>query len=192
MTNTAATAACFVGESSCDWETMKLAMGRSRIQIHIFSSIRHCQEWLSHEQCDFLVVDLEGSNAQGLDLITKQKQTPRIGLVDHGDISTTVQAIKAGATTCLEKPIDVKKLQSELKAILAIRIAPKSSRLSAPLTPTEKVVLHHILEGKTSAETGDILHRSQRTIEVHRRNLMRKLGASNIVDLVRSCMGVHL
>jgi len=192
MINTPQTAVCLVGDSSFDLEAIKVVLSGSGLRMHTFSSIGHCQEWLRREQCNLLVVDLDGGNTQGLDLIAEQKHTPRIGLVNHGDIPTTVQAIKAGATTCLEKPVDAKKLGSEIEAILAARISPKSPKSNVSLTPTEKTVLHHILEGKTSAETGNILHRSQRTIEVHRRNLMRKLGASNIVDLVRSCMSVHL
>ena len=105
--------------------------------------------------------------------------------------ASAIQAIKAGADNCLEKPVDAEQLCSEIQALLD-QAAPSPSCPVGTLTPMEKTVLHLILEGKTNHETAKVLHRSPRTIEVHRRHIMHKLGISNIVELVRkaSTMGL--
>jgi len=57
--------------------------------------------------------------------------------------------------------------------------------LSKPLTEVEQAVLRLVLQGKTNGEIAAELHRSRRTVEVHRASIMTKLGARHIVDLVR-------
>jgi DNA-binding NarL/FixJ family response regulator len=56
----------------------------------------------------------------------------------------------------------------------------------------EKTVRQLILEGKTNSETARILHRSPRTIEVHRSHIMHKLGVSCMVDLIRKASAIGL
>jgi len=60
------------------------------------------------------------------------------------------------------------------------------------LTRMELKILYHILEGRNSREIADVLRRSPRTVEVHRRHLMQKLGANNIVELLRQAVRLHL
>jgi DNA-binding NarL/FixJ family response regulator len=70
-----------------------------------------------------------------------------------------------------------------------------SPRLARPLTRTEIKVLHFILDGKSNKEIASILHRSVRTIEVHRSHIMRKFDVDNLIDLIKqaAAMGlVHL
>ena len=66
------------------------------------------------------------------------------------------------------------------------QIDDRSSNYRASLTSMETTVLQHVLQGRTNRQIGQSLHRSPRTIEVHRSHIMRKLGASTIVDLVRA------
>ena len=53
-------------------------------------------------------------------------------------------------------------------------------------------VLYHILEGKNNREIADVLHRSPRTVEVHRRHLMQKMDANNVVELLRRAADMRL
>lgn len=57
--------------------------------------------------------------------------------------------------------------------------------LRARLTPVEQTVLHHVLSSRTNRQIANLLNRSPRTIEVHRRHIMEKVGAANLVELVR-------
>ncbi|MDI6451629.1 LuxR C-terminal-related transcriptional regulator [Anaerobaca lacustris] len=66
------------------------------------------------------------------------------------------------------------------------QINPWPSNAVMQLTPVATTVLQHILKGRTNRQIAEALRRSPRTIEVHRRHIMRKLGASTIVDLIRA------
>ncbi|MHC4227070.1 MAG: LuxR C-terminal-related transcriptional regulator [Planctomycetota bacterium] len=64
--------------------------------------------------------------------------------------------------------------------------------VAAPLTSRETRVLELIVEGKTNQEIADLLHRSIRTIEVHRSRVMKKLGAENPIDLLKRAAAIGL
>lgn len=118
-------------------------------------------------------------------------EIPSVAVVNHGDIPGAVMAMKAGAADCLEKPIEPDRLFSAVEKGLSQR--PEPVFLSAQvLTKTELDVLDRVLIGKSSSEIAAALHRSKRTIEVHRRHIMRKLQASSIVDLVRRAVTLGL
>ncbi len=165
------------------------------MRMHGFPSVEECRKPLSEGDCDLLVVDLNGDTVRGLDILAELEQTCphtlKLALVDHGDIATAVQAIKAGATDCLEKPVDGERLITGINDLL--RQTAQDLHHSRPaLTPTEETVLQIILEGKTNCETARALHRSPRTIEVHRGHIMHKLGVSNMVDLVKTAASMGL
>jgi len=65
-------------------------------------------------------------------------------------------------------------------------------RVAKLLTRTEMKVLHFILDGKSNKEIAHELHRSVRTVEVHRSHIMRKLGVDNLVDLVKRAAAMGL
>lgn len=147
-----------------------------------------CANALRSEGCRLLVIEGDGDATSDFQVLAESRgispQMPILVLVEHGDIPTAVRAMKAGATDCLEKPVAIEKLRSTVE-VLVRQGASTRSDPGAVLTKTECLVLVHILEGRPNRETADILHRSTRTIETHRRRIMRKLGASNVVHLVR-------
>ena len=65
-------------------------------------------------------------------------------------------------------------------------------RMVKPLTRTEKKILHLILNGKSNKEIASLLHRSVRTIEVHRSHIMRKFDADNLIDLFKRAAAMGL
>ena len=75
-------------------------------------------------------------------------------------------------------------LHTTLEELLSERRA-LDGYLNVALSEMEAAVLYALLEGKTNREIATVLHRSPRTVEVHRRNIMRKLEASNVVQLVK-------
>jgi FixJ family two-component response regulator len=107
-------------------------------------------------------------------------------LVDHGAIDAAVRAMKGGAIDCLERPPEQQHLLPALDAALQVSVQNTPPKM-VYLSPTEKQVLQFILQGQTTAETACTLHRSRRTIEVHRGHIMRKLQVDGMVDLVRKC-----
>ena len=92
---------------------------------------------------------------------------------------------------CLEKPVEPERLLSLAETMLQQRqLAYRNGREA--LTKTEARVLRLILAGNTNFQIARRLHRSRRTVEVHRSNIMRKLGVSSASELVRKAFGVGL
>ncbi len=149
-----------------------------------FTTAADCRDALQEDPCHLLVMSLYGNAVEGLQLLGDSEpaliRIPKLALVDQGDIATAVKAIRAGAINCLEEPVEIERLLAEIRTILQ-----DDPCLRETLTPMETTVLRLLLEGKTNGETARVLHRSSRTVEVHRGHIMRKLGVSNMVDLVK-------
>lgn len=161
--------------------------------IYCFSRCQDCLERLSERPCDLLIIDLDGCETEGIQVLTQAKRMApwifSLALVERADVRDAVRAMKAGACDCLEKPAQEEHLleliKMQLNQILAS--APRSRRT---LTQTEIQVLQLILAGKTSRDIAAELHRSKRTIDVHRKNIMRKLDACGPVDLIKRALGM--
>jgi FixJ family two-component response regulator len=109
--------------------------------------------------------------------------SPVLLITGYGDIPTAVEAIKAGADDLIEKPSEKQDFVKRIKSLL-----PEDGNhryLGKPLTPTERKVPGLVIDGKSNKETANLLNRSVRTIEVHRAHVMRKLGADNLIDLLK-------
>lgn len=118
---------------------------------------------------------------------------PVIILTGHGDISTAVQAMKAGAVDFIEKPFEKAVLLSAIEAAHARldRQADGAGRgaeaqvMIAKLTAREREVLEGLARGLPNKTIAFDLDISSRTVEVHRANLMAKLGVRSLSDALR-------
>ncbi|MGF6767869.1 FixJ family two-component response regulator [Paraburkholderia sp. GAS199] len=141
-----------------------------------------------------LLVDLELPGPSGLDL---QQALQRMGnampvvfISAHHDIPRTVRAIKAGACDFLLKPIDTQTLLATIEHALASAAAGPRAEQSeavpaADLNMREQVVLRGIVAGRLNKQIAADLDLSERTIKSCRADLMRKLDAHSLADLVR-------
>lgn len=115
-----------------------------------------------------------------------------IVLTGHGDIRTAVQAIKAGATDFLEKPYEPQALFDAVERGLRLSAETRSGvrtqdargRL-ARLTPRECEVLHALMAGGTNKTIAKAIKVSPRTVEMHRANMMERLGARSLSEALR-------
>lgn len=150
-----------------------------------------CFDLLARRSWGCLVLIAAGDTRDVLEVLMRCRRTfpevPPLVLVKRGDIDAAVQMMKAGAADCMETPVETGRLLTAI-TFLCRRAEDGSRDCRARLTPMERTVLGHILEGHTNREIARALCRSPRTIEVHRRHIMRKLGATNLVDLVRQTM----
>ncbi len=141
------------------------------------------------EGCDLLITDVKMPGKGGLDLLQEVRTLfpwiPVIVMTAYGSIPMSVQAVKTGAFDFIEKPVEEAKLLSVVESALIKGAELHDPLVGKPLTRTERIVLCLILEGISNKRTAYILERSERTIEVHRSRVMRKLGVDNLVDLVK-------
>lgn len=160
-----------------------------------FSGHRECIEMLATKPCDLLILDLEGCAPEGLDVLEQVRRVapwiPSLVIVEQAAVCCAIKAVKAGAGDCLDKPVGQDRLLSAVRAQLA-RVDPATRRRPRVLTHMEVQILQMILAGKTSYEIADELHRSKRTVDVHRKNIMRKLQATGLVDLIKRALGMGL
>jgi len=168
---------------------------RYRISVRWFATTGDCLEALQEGPCALLVVALDGGSDAELRLLTQTSQLHplmlSIAVVNIGDVHMAVRAMRAGARDCVEKPTDGEwwLLAVERAAVRWQRAHHHSNGI---LTETEKFVLRQVLAGKTSKEIALMLHRSPRTVEVHRTHIIQKLGVSSTVDLIRYAVTLEL
>jgi FixJ family two-component response regulator len=168
-------------------DMVEAALGRAGASVVRLARADECLRYIRSGGCQLLVSSVPEPAVEGLELLARVKcvapWVPVIILVEPGRIGTAVRAMKAGATDCIERPPQTDLLLSAVDQALqeVIKRAP-----SRPLTEVEKTVLQLVLQGKTNGEISAALHRSRRTVEVHRATLMKKLRARHIVDLVRN------
>ena len=144
-----------------------------------------------------LLLDLNMPEITGLELQRRLREqnldTPIVFLTGCGDIPKSVQAISAGAIDFLEKPFYEEDLLSAifkaLKKDSSLREEKAASldlkRKVYSLTPREHEVLTYVISGLPNKAIAFEMRASEKTIKVHRGRVMRKLGVTSIVELVR-------
>jgi FixJ family two-component response regulator len=156
-------------------------------------------EFLAFEKPDApscLVLDLQLPDVSGLELqreLAGGKAPPIIFITGHGDVPSSVRAMKAGAIEFLSKPFGEQELLQAIDAALAVDRTAREKRSElaelrktyALLTPREREVLPFVVAGFANKETAGELGTSEITIGVHRGQIMRKMGARSLAELVR-------
>ncbi|RUV73227.1 MAG: response regulator transcription factor FixJ [Mesorhizobium sp.] len=142
-----------------------------------------------------LVTDLRMPDIDGVELLRRLRRDgiriPAIVITGHGDVPMAVAAMKAGALDFIEKPFEdqvlidsIRRAAGELEKATASDVPLIAKRL-ATLTERERQVLSGIAAGLPNKTIGYDLDISPRTVEVHRANIMSKMEAKNLAELVR-------
>jgi FixJ family two-component response regulator len=185
-------------------EALRALIDSVGLRVELFGSAgEFLQRKLPHlPSCLILDVRLPGKS--GFDLQRELAEAnigiPIIFITGHGDIPMSVRAMKAGAVEFLAKPfrdqdlLDVIQLALERDRATRQReaeIATLRDRFES-LTPREREVLPWVVSGLLNKQIADAIGTSEATVKVHRSQLMRKMGAKSLADLVRMAdkMGV--
>ena len=147
-----------------------------------------------------VVTDIRMPGMNGLELQQHlrehRSQLPVIVMTGHGDVPLAVEAMKAGAIDFIEKPFDDEVLLSAIRAALAHRAlaSERQARMAAvqerlgKLSEREREVLDRLINGKANKVIAYELGISPRTVEVYRANVMTKMQADSLSELVRMAL----
>lgn len=164
-------------------------------------SFESAESFLRHKRVDTaacLLLDLELPEMNGLELQTRLAHTtslPVIFITGHGDIPSSVRAMKSGAIEFLTKPVDHKALTAAIRAALEFNRATRTRQADMDilrnkvslLTPREGQVLPLLVKGHLNKQIAAMLAITEVTVQIHRGRIMRKMAAPSFADLVRMC-----
>jgi two-component system, LuxR family, response regulator FixJ len=147
-----------------------------------------------------LVTDLRMPEIDGVELLRKLKSDnrmmPSIVITGHADVPMAVEAMKAGALDFIEKPFEDEALIKAIELAAARITGPSPDKDNAAaveerlklLSDREREVLAGVVAGLPNKTIAYDLNISPRTVEVHRANVMQKMQARSLPELVRQCM----
>ena len=144
-----------------------------------------------------LVLDVRMPGPSGLDLQDELKvrgiDLPIVFITGYGDVPSAVRAMKGGAVDFLGKPFTAEALSCRIREALRMNAEKRKAQRdlavlrarSAALSPREREVFNRVAVGEANKVVAMDLGISERTVEIHRSHVMKKMGARNLASLVR-------
>jgi FixJ family two-component response regulator len=178
-------------------ESLRSLFGSVGLHVETFGSASEFFEKKLPDIAICIVVDIRLPGLSGLDfqaeLVKANIDVPIIFITGYGDIAMTVKAMKAGAVEFLTKPFRDQDLLDAVKLALEKDEAKRKSQktiagvrsLFESLTTREQEVLKWVAAGLMNKQVAAEMGVSEITVKVHRGNVMRKMGANSLADLVR-------
>lgn len=178
-------------------EAVQELMLSAGMECVCFASTRELLETDVLEKPGCLILDVRMPGSSGLDLqrhlALSGNGKPIVFLTGYGDIPMSVQAMKAGAIDFLTKPVRDQTLIDAVVDGIRKDVAQRAEALALKgnvarletLTPRERQVLHEVARGRVNKQIAFDFGISEVTVKLHRSNVMRKMGASSIGELIR-------
>ena len=148
-----------------------------------------------------LIVDIRMAGMTGLDLqdrlVERKSPLPIVFITGHGDVPMAVNTMKKGAMDFIQKPFQEaelvnlveRMLEQAKEAFAGHQQSASRDALLAKLTSREAQVLERIVAGRLNKQIADDLGISIKTVEAHRSNIMEKLNANTVADLLKIALG---
>jgi len=200
----AARAVHIIDDDQAIRESLAFLLRTHQLEVRSFDSAKTFLDALPDASLGCVITDIRMPGMSGVDLLRRLKElkigVPVIVITGHGDVSLAVEAMKIGAADFFEKPFNDDQLVASVRAALQQRqdqttrgaerteIEHRISKLSA----REKDVLAGLIEGRANKQIAFDLGISPRTVEIYRANLMNKMQADSLSDLVRMALVVQM
>ena len=185
-------------------ESLAFLLRTADIEAKSYASAAAFLDALPLKGLTCIITDVRMPGLSGIDLLRRVKElgieVPVIVITGHGDVPLAVEAMQFGAVDFLEKPFDDEILLQSVRAALRRQAgaakrqserAEIESRLAA-LSPRERDVLAGLVAGRANKQIAFDLGISPRTVEIYRANLMDKMQAGSLSDLVRMALIVGM
>jgi two-component system, LuxR family, response regulator FixJ len=178
-------------------DSIAFLLGTSGFEVKAFDSAIAFLEALSDLDVTCVVTDVRMPQMDGLEMMKRLKASgrhfPVIIMTAHGDVPLAVEAMKLGAFDFLEKPFDDDALLTTVNSAIRHGNAAAAGEAETrkievrikSLTPRERQVLERLVAGQSNKLIGHDLAISPRTVEIYRANVMTKMQASSVPELVR-------
>lgn len=178
-------------------KAIKLMLENSDCQVWLFASAQAFLDQFDDSDHGCVISDVRMPGIDGMQLLTRLQERnasmPVLMLSAHGDIAMAVRAMQLGAVDFLEKPIDPYLLRQKVSEAIRkdehrlVDLEERNEIAAAleTLTPREREVLDLLIDGKSAKMIGTILGTAHNTVRVQRANVIRKMKADNVVDLLR-------
>ena len=186
-----------VDDDATTCHALSVYLEASRYNVSTFPSAEAFLEEADGAMDGVMLLDQRMTGMSGIEL---QSELPKHGIdlpiifiTGHGDVQTSVKALKAGAIDYLEKPFNNEDLLASIREAFAHADDSKKDRdlfaecrqCLSRLTPREWEVMQHVVDGMTNRRVAELLGLNERTIEAHRSRMMKKMEAESLPDLVR-------
>ena len=181
-------------------ESLAFLLRAAQLEVRSFDSAKTFLDALPDAPVGCIITDIRMPDMSGIDLLRRLKELkvgfPVIVITGHGDVPLAVEAMKIGAADFFEKPFNDDQLVASVRAALQQQQAQTKRgaeraeieyRIST-LSPREKDVLTGLIEGRANKQIAFDLGISPRTVEIYRANLMNKMQADSLSDLVRMAL----
>jgi len=178
-------------------QSLEFLLRTARLEVRTYDSATAFLDLLPHISFGCVITDVRMPGLSGIDLLRRLNEfeigMPVIVMTGHGDIPLAVEAMKFGAVDFFEKPFDDEALLAAVRSALAQHKggAERSAEVShiharlKDLSNRERQVLEGLVAGRPNKVIAFDLGISPRTVEIYRANLMTKMQASSLSDLVR-------
>jgi len=185
-------------------DSLDFLLSAAGFSVKVFESAASLLDALPSGQIGCVVTDVRMPGMDGIELLKHLKRTNAalcvVVMTGHGDVPLAVEAMKLGAGDFVEKPFEDERLIDTVRIALAgAADAANGDAASAPiiarvdsLSPRERQVMEGLVAGLSNKAIARDYDISPRTVEVYRANLMSKMQAANLSELVRLAMRAGL
>jgi two-component system response regulator FixJ len=182
--------------------SLAFMLSSAGLAVRLYDSAGAFLDGLDNLQCGCLITDVRMPEMTGIELLHRIKERapclPAIVITGHGDVPLAVEAMKAGAIDFIEKPFNEEAILDAVKTALEQSgegeggdLAAVTARV-ASLSERERQVLEGLMAGHANKVIAATLGISPRTVEVYRANLMAKMQAKNLSELIRMAILAHV